>query len=164
MGAMRRLALLLPLLLALPACSTGQEAEDGTSLEDRRAAFVEQAEEACTNANEELAALERPTSVTGVPDYTETVVDLLDRTVQEVSTAEPPEEDRAEVTEKVLEPLADDVGRAEEYAAEVRTAAESGDSAALLALVRNVPNTSADLDFMREYGLVECAKAADTTD
>jgi hypothetical protein len=164
MGAMRRLALVLPLLLALPACSTGQEAGDATSLEDRRAAYVEQAEEACRSANEELTALERPTAVTDVPEYTEAVVDLLSRTVREVSTAEPPEEDRDEVTVKVLEPLADDVGRAEEYAADVRAAAESGDSAALLALVQDVPNTSADLVFMRDYGLVECAKAADTSD
>jgi hypothetical protein len=161
---MRRLALVLPLLLALPACSTGQEAGDGKSLGDRRAAYVEQAEEACQTANEELAALAAPTAVADVPEYTDAVVDLLARTVQEVSTAQPPEEDRAEVMEKVLDPLADDLARAEEYAEEVRVAAESGDSAALLTLVREVPNTTADLAFMRDYGLVECAKAADTSD
>lgn len=158
---MRRLAVALPVLLALSGCSTGQEAEDGTSLEDRRAAYVEQAEDACQEANEELEALERPTGVDGVADYADAVVDLLARTVQEVSTAEPPEEDRDEVTEKVLDPFADDLAVAEEYAAEVRTAAEAGDSAALLALIQNVPGTSADLEFMRDYGLVECAEAAD---
>lgn len=161
---MRRLALVLPLLLALPACSTGQEADDGNSLEERRAAYVEQAEDACGTANEELAALAQPTGIAEVPEYTEAVVDLLDRTAREVATAQPPEEDRDEVTTKVLDPLADDVARAQEYAAEVRTAAESGDSAALLALVQDVPNTSADLAFMRDYGLVECAQAADTSD
>ena len=159
---MRRLALLLPLVLVLPACSSGSESEDG-GLDDRRAAYVEQLEDACSSANDELAALERPTAVAAVPDYAQAVVDLLDRTVQEVSTPEPPEEDREEVTTKVLEPLADDVARAEEYAAEVRTTAESCDSAALLALVQDVPKTTADVAFMRDYGLVECAEAADTS-
>jgi hypothetical protein len=161
---MRRLALALPLLLTVSACSTGQEAESGESLEDRRAAYVEQAEEACTTANDELDALERPTGIDGVANYTDAVVDLLTRTVSEVGTAEPPEEDRDEVTEKVLDPLADDVARAEEYAGQVRAAAEANDSAALLGLVSEVPNTSADLAFMRDYGLIECARAADTSD
>lgn len=158
---MRRLARALPLLLVLTACSTGQEAGDGESLEDRRAAYVEQVEEACAGANEELAALERPTSVDGIAEYTDAVVDLLSRTVSTVATVEPPEEDRAEVTEKVLEPLADDVGRAEEYGQQVQDAASSGDSAALLGLVSQVPSTSADVAFMRDYGLVECAEAAE---
>jgi hypothetical protein len=161
---MRRLALVLPLLLAVPACSTGQEADAGPSLEDRRADYVEQVEETCAEANAELQALERPTAVDGVADYADAVVDLLRRTVQEASTVEPPEEDRAEVTEKVLDPLADDVARAEEYGSQVRAAADAGDSATLLSLVGQLPSTSADLAFMRDYGLVECAKAADTTD
>jgi prophage DNA circulation protein len=158
---MRRLARSLPLLLVLTACSTGQEADGGSSLEDRRAAYVDQVEEACTEANEELAALERPTSVDGFVAYTDAVVDLLSRTVSQVATAEPPEEDLDEVTEKVLDPLADDVGRAEEYAEQVRAADEAGDSAALLGLVSQVPETSADVPFMRGYGMIECAKAAE---
>lgn len=152
---MRRLALVLPLLLALPACGSD---------DDGRAAYVEQAEAVCASANEELAALGEPTSIAELPDYTAAVVDLLERTVQEVSALEPPEEDREELTAKVLDPFTDDLVTAEAYAADVRTAAESGDSPGLLALVQNVPNTTADLAFMREYGLTECASAADTSD
>lgn len=161
---MRRLALLLPLVLVLPACSDDGGGGGGDGLEDRRAAYVEQAEDACTAANEELEALAQPTGVADVPEYTDAVVALLERTVQEVATAEPPEEDREELTTKVLDPLTDDLARAEEYAGQVRAAAEANDSAGLLTLVREVPNTSADLDYMRDYGLVECAKAADTSE
>jgi hypothetical protein len=157
---MRRLARALPLLLVLTACSTGQEA-GGDSLEDRRAAYLEQVEAACSAGKEELDALEQPTSIAGIPDYADAVVALLSRTVSELSTPEPPEEDRAEVTEKVLDPLAADVARGEEYAQQVRAAADSGDSAALLEIVSETPSTTADVAFMREYGMETCADAAE---
>ncbi len=155
---MRSLVLTLPLLLVLPACSGG---EDGQSLEDRRAAYVEQAEEVCIASNEQVQELGTPTSIAEIPAAADQAVEIVRSTVDEITALEPPEEDRAEVTEKVLEPLADDVGRAETYAEEVRAAADGGDSATLLGLVSQVPSTTADVAFMRDYGLVECAKAAE---
>lgn len=161
---MRRLVLAVPVLLLVTACSGGDGDGDGPSLEDRRAAYVESAEQACTEANEEVEALARPTTVEAVPEFTDTVLGVLERTVEDVTALEPPEEDRAELTEKVLEPLQGDLERAQEYATSVRAAAEANDGPALLALVSEVPETSADLTFMRDYGLVECAEAADTSD
>ena len=152
---MRRLpAALLVVLLPLLGCSGGDSAKDE---------YVSSAEQICTETNEEVEALTAPTGVDTVADYTDEVVALLETSVDEVTALEPPEQDAAELSEKVLDPFTDDVARAQEYADEVRTAAEAGDSAALLTLVRDVPQTSADLEFMREYGLVECAEAADTT-
>lgn len=155
---MRRSLLLPAVLLVLPACSGG----GGDGPEDRRAAYVDAAEQACTAANEEIAALATPTSIQTIAPYAEQVVQVLEDTVEQVSVLEPPAEDAAELTEKVLDPLVDDVVRAQEYAAEVRTAADAGDGPGLLRLVQEVPQTSADLAFMREYGLEQCASAADT--
>lgn len=160
---MRRTALAL-LLLALTACSGGGGDGGGESLEDRRAAYLDAAEQVCADANAEVEALPRPTAVDGVADFTDQVLGVLQSTVEQVSALEPPEEDVAELTEKVLDPLDTDIQRAEAYAAEVRAAAEANDNATLLRLVSEVPKTSADLDFMREYGFVECVNAADTSD
>lgn len=163
---MRRPAVVLALvLLPLVAC-TGEDvpgADAGPTLEERREAYREQAEESCREANAELEALATPVSVETIPDYTDSVVDILTRTVQEVTAVEPPEEDEAELTERMLEPLGDDVVLAQEYARQVRAAADSGDTDTLLRLVQEIPQTSADLDFMREYELFECANAADTS-
>ena len=162
---MRRLAPVLALtLLPLVGCSSddGGGGDSGPSLEDRRETFVDAAEQVCTDANAEVTAIPAPTSVDTVAPYAEQVVAVLQRTVDEVAALEPPEEDQAELQEKVLGPLESDVGVAEQYAADVTAAAEANDQAGLLRLVQELPQTSADVEFMREYGLVECAKAADT--
>lgn len=157
---MRRLLLVLPLVLGVPACS-----DDGagqTPAPDQREEFVAAAERICSDANDEVAAVATPTTVDTVAPYAEQVVGVLDRTVAELSALELPEDD-AELTEKVLDPLRADALTARDYAAQVRAAADAGDSAALLDLVAALPNTTADLAFMRSYGLTQCAAAADTT-
>ena len=159
---MRRLLLVLPLLLTVPACS-----DDGggsaAAAPDQREEFVDAAERICSDANDEVAAIPTPTAVDTVAPYAEQVVGVLDRTVAEVSALELPEDDAAELTEKVLDPLQADVVTAREYAAQVRAAADAGDQAALLDLVAALPSTTADVGFMRSYGLTQCAAAADTT-
>lgn len=153
---------LVLLVLTLAACSD-DGGEQADSLEERRAAYVESAEQVCADANDEVEALPAPTSVDGVGPYAEQLVGVLVQTVEQVTALEPPEEDRAELTEKVIDPLEADVDRARAYAEQVSAAAAAGDSPTLLRLVSEVPQTSADLSFLREYGLVECAEAADTS-
>ena len=159
---MRRLALALPvLLLPLSACSGG--GDDGPSLEERREAYLEETEAICQDVNEELEAKPLPTDIPSVPAYADDVVALLERTVEEVAAVEPPEEDQGRLEENVLEPLRSDIPRAQAYAQELKDAAAANDGAALLQLVQDRPQTSADLAFMRDYGFSQCVAAADTS-
>lgn len=155
---MRRLAV-LPLLLLLPACS--DDGGGGASLEDRRADYVAEAEEVCGQANDEFEELTAPASVAEVPAYADTVLELLTGTVDDVRGLTPPEEDRAELDEKLFTPLEADVQAAEEYAASLKAAAEANDSATLLRLAQELPEPTVDLPFVRDYGLVQCAEAVE---
>ncbi len=156
---MRRLSLVLPAVaLALAGCTGG---EDGASLEERRAAYLEQAEQVCQQANEAVEAEPQPTEVSAVPAYVDRLLKLARTTVADVRALEPPEEDRDEIRSKVLDPLEADIETGEAYAAQVRTAAEANDGATLTRLIQEVPKTTADVEFMREYGFVQCADLAD---
>lgn len=156
---MRRALLVLPLLL-LPACS----GDDEPDAEDPRKAYVAAAEAVCAESNGKVAALGTPTSVAEVPAAAQEAVAIVRSTVEQLTALSPPEADRAELQDKVLGPLQADVGTAEDYAEQIRTAAAANDGAALLRLVQERPQTTADLAYMRGYGLVECAAAADQRD
>jgi hypothetical protein len=158
MGAMRRSLLALALLLALTACG-----DDGPTLEERRAEYREEAETVCAVANAESAQLSAPSSVDAVPEFADQAVALVRDTVADLEELEPPEEDAEEVEERMLAPLREDVAVAEDYAEQLRAAAAANDVATLLGLAAQRPQTSADLEWMREYGLPECARAADQT-
>lgn len=160
MVGVRRLVLLPLLLLVLPACS-GDGDDEGASLEDRRADYVAQAEEVCAQAVDDFESLTTPTTPADVPEYADAVLELFTSTVDEVGALTPPEEDRAELEEKLLTPLEADVVAAEGYAEQLSAAAAANDGATLLRLAQERPQTSADLPYMREYGLVRCTEAVE---
>jgi hypothetical protein len=163
MPGMRHAAAAVLVLTLATACSGGDDG-GAPSLEDRRADYVASAEDVCTETNLAVRELGTPSGVADVPAFADRAVEVVRTSVEELTALTPPEEDAAEVEQKVYAPLRADVGAAEAYAGQLKAAAAANDTAALLRLVQERPQTTADLAFMREYGFSECVRAADQTD
>jgi hypothetical protein len=149
---MRALALpLTALVLVLPGCS-----DDGG---DAKAEYVREGEHICEEAQEAFEAQTEPTSVEAVPAYIEEVLSIARTAATQFRALEPPEEDAAEIEERVLDPLDADLAAADEFAEEVSAAAQANDSAALIELVQNPPEPTVDIAFVRDYGFETCAEA-----
>ncbi|HWG93247.1 MAG TPA: hypothetical protein VNU66_03340 [Mycobacteriales bacterium] len=160
---MRRSLLLVPVLVLTAACSGGGDGGE-PSLEERREAYLTAAEDVCTETNIAVRELGTPAGVAEVPAFADRAVEVVRSSVEELTAVEPPAEDAAEVTEKVYDPLRADVTAAEAYAEQLKAAAAANDTATLLRLVGERPQTTADLAFMRDYGFDQCVRAADQTD
>jgi len=156
----RRLAVpLTALVLALSACSGGDG--DGAAAPeevDPKQAYVEQASEICTTADEEFAALTAPTTPEQFGPYVQETVGIADRAQTELAALSPPEDDRADLESKVLSPFAELVEQGRAWSAQVQAAGT--DQAALLPLLGARPTSAGiDKDYLREYGLTSCADA-----
>lgn len=146
---MRR-ALLLSTALLLAACGGGGE--------DEKQAYVEQASSVCADAVTEFEALTVPTTPEGFAPYADQVVGILETTEAELSALAPPEDDRAELEQKALTPLAALVEEGKAYAERVRAA--GADQGQLLTLLSERPTTEdIDREFLSSYGLQPCADA-----
>ena len=145
---MRR-ALLLSTALLLTACGGG---------DDAKAAYVEDATAICEEAKTEFEALKVPTSPEGFAPYADQVVGIVEKAEAELGTLMPPEDDRAELQDRVLDPLNDLVAEGRTYAEQVRDAGQ--DQAKLLTLLSKRPSAAdIDTEYLRSYGLEECADA-----
>ncbi len=154
---MKRALLLLPLLL-LPAACSG-ETDDGG-----KAAYLKQAESVCARAVAARAAAGTPTSTKAIPAYVRQIVTVASDTSAELNALEPPAADAAELDTKLLAPLRDQVGKGQAFAKLVEETAAKGDDAAVLKVLGSAPlKPQADLAFMKDYGFVQCVKAADTS-
>lgn len=157
---MRRTVLVLPLLLLVTACSGGGDGDD----DGGKAAFITQAEAVCKEANEAQAAATVPAAPDAIPAYVRQVVTIASDASAELNALEPPEADAAELDEKFLAPLREQVGLGQAYAKQVEETAAKGDTAAVLGLLGSAPlETKADLEFLESYGFTECVEAADTS-
>jgi glucose/arabinose dehydrogenase len=145
---------LLPVLLvlALSACSgSGQQ-------EDARQAFVERASEICTEADEQFHALPQPTTPEQFGPYVDQTMTIAEQAQAELSALTLPEQDRAELERKVLEPFATLVQDGRAFAE--RVAAAGTDQSALLALLSERPTSAGiDKEFLTSYDLPACADA-----
>ena len=151
-----RTALVLPLLLLATACSGG----DG---DGGKAAYLVAAEAVCTKANDAQQATALPAAADAVPAYVRQVVTIAGDASRELDALEPPEDDAAELEEKLLAPLREQVGLGEAYATKVEETAAK-DPAAVLGLLASAPlETKADLAFLESYGFTQCVEAADTS-
>ena len=149
---------LTALVLLLSACSGGDEAAAPDEV-DPKEAYVEQASEICTSADEEFAALGgTPTTPEEYGPYVQQSVGIADRARTQLAELTPPEEDRAELESKVLTPLGELVEQGKAWSAQVTAAGT--DQAALLGLLGTRPSSAGiDKEFLREYGLTSCADA-----
>jgi hypothetical protein len=144
---MRRL-LVPALVLALTACGGG---------DDAKAEYVEQATAICADAKQQLDAEQQPAAAAEFAPYVQRVVEIGEQASAELLALEPPEDDRAELEERLLDPLAAQVEAGREFAGKVEAAGD--DSAQLLPLLGQVPGTGAiDLDYARDYGLSSCTE------
>lgn len=171
MGGVTRRALVVPaLLLALTACNggtgggegggttTADDVEPTPSYEEVREAYVTDATQVCEQADADFSALEMPTTPDGFGPYVAETVTIAERAESELSELEPPERDRAELEDRVLDPFAALVEDARAYSERVEAA--GGDQAQLLALLAERPTAEGiDLDHLRSYGLEACADA-----
>lgn len=151
---MRRALLLLPFLL-LPACS----GNDGGG-EDVKATYVAEAQQVCEDAVEEFEALTVPTTPEGFAPYADALVGIVEKTHHELAALTPPEEDRARLEERALDPLEALVAEGKAYAEQVRAA--GADQAELLTLLSQRPKVDGiDVGYLRSYGLSSCAEAVE---
>lgn len=146
---MRR-ALLLSTALLLAACGGGGE--------DEKQVYVDRASTICDEAVTEFEALTVPTTPEGFAPYADQLVGILEKTEAELSSLEAPEQDRAQLEQKALQPLSRLVEEGKAYAERVREA--GGDQSKLLTLLSERPSTQdIDQEFLRSYGLEPCADA-----
>jgi protein-tyrosine-phosphatase len=141
-------ALLSTAVLLLAACGSD---------EDAKAEYVEQATAICSEAKAELDAQERPATPEGFAPYVQRVVEIGEDAAEQLLALEPPEDDRAELEQKLLDPLAAQLEEGREYAAKVEAAGT--DTSKLLPLLGQVPDTGdIDLAYAQEYGLSACTE------
>src|SRR3712207_6005331 len=112
------LLLLVCAVFALAACG-GDDDDDGPSKDE----FVEQADEICKNANEDLEAIEEPSTDDELVSYLNEALDLAEEVQGDLEDVEPPD-DVQDDWDKYLENTQEGLDIIEE----ARDQAEGGDT------------------------------------
>lgn len=150
----------LPLVLAaalLAGCGGG----DGLSKED----YVSQAEAICQSANDELNAMDVPTTPEEFQSFFNDGLSLVEDATQQLMDLEAPSADAEELQRALTGPLTTQAGVLRDFAPDVQEAVESDDpEAAFRALDNPTENASedaeADGEFLDSYGLPQCSQLA----
>ncbi len=149
----------LALSAVLTACSGGGGGSGPAEEEvDPKQAYVTAADEICTSADEDFAALTPPTTPEQFAPYVQQTIGIADRAQTQLAELTPPEEDRADLETKVLTPFAALVEQGKAWSDQV--AAAGADQAKLLPLLGSRPTSAGiDKEYLRSYGLQSCADA-----
>lgn len=154
---MRRVLVVLPLLLLASACG-------GSDEPSAKEAYLAEAEAVCAKANAAQKAEKSPAGPDAIPAYVRRVVTIASDASAELNALEPPADDADELDAKLLSPLREQVAVGQAFAKDVEEAGAKKDTAAVLKLLGTAPlQPKADLEFMKDYGFVECVDAADTS-
>ena len=142
--------LALPLLaLVLTACGGG---------EDEKAAYVDSATAVCEKADADFTDLAQPTAPADFAPFVADTVAIAEQAQGELRALTPPEDDRADLERKVLDPFAQLVEDGKAFQEKVEAAGT--DQTQLLPLLSQRPTSEGvDLEYLRTYGLESCADA-----
>ena len=152
---MNPVALALPLLVLVAAC--GGSSTPKADVEARKA-YIAAAEVICAKANADKKLLKTPAATKELSPYVSGLVAIADEAGKGINALTPPAADKAELTEKVLDPFAAKLSEGRTYANQVAAASKAGDEAALTQLTLNSPKgvSAASLSWMKDYGFKEC--------
>ena len=151
------LSCVLALGLALSGC--GRSPADAGSA--AKAAYVQQAAQVCRDA--EAAKLKAgaatPTRTQDIAPYVDALVAVAKDAAARLRAVQPPTADAAALTARLLDPLDAQVTEGQAFAGKVRAAGQ--DDAKVLGLLANKPGAGKiDVQFLKDYGLDACVKAA----
>jgi hypothetical protein len=119
--------------------------------------WIEQADEICVQANEEVEALTDPTTLDEIGAFTDEASGISRDALADLRALRPPEEDEATVDE-----MLDLVEQQIEIGEQIGEAARNGDQAEVERLVAEAEPLEAKADEMgRQYGLDDCADDSD---
>jgi hypothetical protein len=141
-------------MLVLAGCG-GDGGDGAESLS--KSEWIEQADEICAQADEDVEALTDPTTLDEIGAFTDEASGISRDALADLRALRPPEEDQATVDE-----MLDLVEQQIEIGEQIGEAARNGDEAEVERLVAEAEPLEAEADEMaRQYGLEDCADDSD---
>jgi hypothetical protein len=140
-------------LLVLAGCGGGGDEAEPLS----KSEWIEQADEICAQADEDIEALGDPTTLDEIGELTDEASGISRDALADLRALRPPEEDQATVDQ-----MLDLVEQQIEIGEQIGEAARNGDEAEVRRLAAEAQPLEAQADEIgRQYGLDDCADDAD---
>lgn len=144
-----------------PAGSTATAAPTNSEPTDTdiRSAFITAADAVCADAQHQLDAIPAPTGPTELADTLTADLQVEQNTLTKLQTLSPPEEDRAEITARLLNPYQQAIVSQQSLLPVLQKVIASGDTVQLANMHTEYDTTShpqAVADFVRDYGFQAC--------
>jgi hypothetical protein len=119
--------------------------------------WIEQADAICAQANEDVEALEEPTALDEIADFTDEASGISREALADLRALRPPEEDQATVDE-----MLDLVEQQIEIGEQIGEAAADGDQTEVQRLAAEAEPIEAEANEQaRAYGLADCGEDSD---